>query len=253
MSDDVHEDAALYAVDALDLDERAAFEEHLRDCAVCRRDVAQFGEVGVQLASGLEQEPPPQLRESVLAGIRNTRPLPAARAGGGEPPTEGQGATVVSLEGRRRSRRQWLTAAAAAVLVPAAALGGWALGTQAEQRELEQLIAQEQDRQRRLLSASDVATHRLEVEGRPATLVVSEQQDAAMFVASDLPAPGEDREYQLWLVQDGAPVPDAHFGGGGVQVWLDGDVDRAGAVAMTVEPAGGSPAPTSPILASTEI
>ncbi len=35
-SDDVHGDAALYAVDALEPEERAAFEEHLRGCAACR-------------------------------------------------------------------------------------------------------------------------------------------------------------------------------------------------------------------------
>lgn len=258
LPDDVHDAAALYAVDALEPDERAAFEEHLRDCAACRRDVAEFGEVGAHLAAGVEQDPPPQLRADVLAGIRSTRPLPADPAGTGdpsgtgEPPAEAPGATVVPLQGRRRPRRQWLTAVAAA-LVPIAALGGWMLGTQAEQRELEQLIAQEQDREHRLLSAPDVATHRLDVEGRPATLVVSRQRDAAVLVASDLPAPGEGREYQLWLMQDGTPVPDARFGGGETEVWLAGDVDRAGAVAMTVEPAGGSPAPTSPILASTEI
>jgi anti-sigma-K factor RskA len=38
-----------------------------------------------------------------------------------------------------------------------------------------------------------------------------------------------------------------------VQVWLKGDVDRAGAVAMTVEPAGGSETPTTPVLAAVEV
>ena len=144
------------------------------------------------------------------------------------------------------------SAAAAAVLLPGAALGGWAVGTQAEQRE-QQLVAQEQDRQNRLLSAPDVTTRQLDVDGRPATLVVSAQADAALFVASDLAGPGEGREYQLWLVQDETPVPDVRFGGGQVQVWLDGDIDRAGAVAMTVEPAGGSETPTLPVLAAAEI
>ena len=32
-----------------------------------------------------------------------------------------------------------------------------------------------------------------------------------------------------------------------------GDIDRAGAVAMTVEPAGGSETPTLPVLAAAEI
>ncbi|GEO97393.1 anti-sigma factor [Kocuria turfanensis] len=269
-SDDVHGDAALYAVDALEPEERAAFEEHLRGCAACRAEVDSFGEVGAALASAVAQDPPPALRADVLAAIHGTRSgTPTARpatspaetpaatpsavppAGSVDP---GTAADVVSLAERRRPRRQRLAAAAAAaVLLPGAALGGWAIGTQTEQREQQQLAAQEQDRQARLLAAADVATHRLEVDGSTATLVVSEQEDAAMLVAADLPAPEEGREYQLWLMQDGSPVPDAHFGGGQVQVWLEGDVDRAGAVAMTVEPAGGSETPTLPVLAAVEV
>ena len=247
---DVHADAALYAVDALEPGERAAFELHLRGCAACQEEVAAFGEVGAHLATTVAQPPPPALRENVLAAVRETRQeqRPEDRA-------ENQaGAAPVSLAERRRPRphRRWLAAAAAAVLLPGAALGGWAVGTQTEQRE-QQLVAQEQDRQNRLLSAPDVTTRQLEVDGRPATLVVSAQEDAALFVASDLAGPGEDREYQLWLVQGEAPVPDVRFGGGQVQVWLDGDIDRAGAVAMTVEPAGGSETPTLPVLATAEI
>lgn len=243
---DVHADAALYAVDALEPGERAAFELHLRGCAACREEVSAFGEVGAHLAGAVAQPPPPALRENVLAAVR------AARQ---EQPPEDRAETravPVSLAERRRPRRRWLAAAAAAVLLPGAALGGWAVGTQTEQRE-QQLVAQEQDRQNRLLSAPDVTTRQLEVDGRPATLVVSAQEDAALFVASDLAGPGEGREYQLWLVQGEAPVPDVRFGGGQVQVWLDGDIDRAGAVAMTVEPAGGSETPTLPVLATAEI
>jgi anti-sigma-K factor RskA len=241
---DVHADAALYAVDALEPGERAAFELHLRGCAACREEVAAFAEVGAHLATAVAEPPPAALRGDVLAAVRGT---PQERR-----PEERAESAPVSLVQRRRSRRRWLAAAAAAVLLPGAALGGWAVGTQTEQRE-QQLVAQEQDRQNRLLSAPDVTTRQLDVDGRPATLVVSAQADAALFVASDLAGPGEDREYQLWLVQDETPVPDVRFGGGQVQVWLDGDIDRAGAVAMTVEPAGGSETPTLPVLAATEI
>ncbi|MFI7481124.1 anti-sigma factor domain-containing protein [Kocuria sp. M1R5S2] len=257
--DDIHANAALYAVDALEPGERQTFEAHLSRCAPCREDVAAFGEVGGRLAAAAAAEPPPQLREDVLAAVRGTRPDAAATgepgpgAGDHAGPAEPSGAAVVSLAGRRRPRTRWLAAAAAAVLVPGAALGGWVLGAQTEQREQQQVLAQEQERQNRLLGAPDVRTHRLEVDGNPATLVVSEQEDAAMFVASGLPGPGEDQEYQLWLMQDDTPVPDVHFGGGQVRVWLEGDVRQAEAVAMTVEPAGGSEAPTLPVLTAAEI
>ncbi|MFI7581054.1 anti-sigma factor [Kocuria kalidii] len=250
--EDVHDDAALYAVDALEPGERAAFELHLRGCAACRAEVAAFGAVGARLASAVAVPPPPELRADVLEAVRGARRSEQQETPAGTPTGTPAAATVVPLADRRRSRRRWLVAAAAAALLPAAALGGWAAGTQAEQRE-QQLLAQQQERQNRLLGAPDVTTRQLEVDGSPATLVLSAQEDAALFVASDLTRPGEGREYQLWLVQDETAVPDVRFGGGQVQVWLDGDVDRAEAVAMTVEPAGGSATPTLPVLAAAEI
>lgn len=275
---DVHDLAALYAVDALEPAEQTAFEHHLPGCPRCRAELADYAEVTAHLAQAVAQDPPPALRATVLGAIHHTRPAPAvpdeAPAEGGAAPadpgtspgiapgeealpdsaTGRPGAEVVSLDARRRRRhRRLLAAAAAAVLVPGIALGGWGLGVQSEQRQQEQLAAQEQERENRLLAAPDVTTHRIEVGGRPATLLVSQQQDTALFVSTDLPDPGQGREYQLWLIREDTPVPDVHFTGGQVRTWLDGEVADAGAVAMTIEPAGGSTTPTLPILAATEI
>lgn len=232
--DALHELAPLFAIDALEPDERAAFEQHLAGCTRCQAEVADFAEVSAHLAAGAAQEPPPELRASVLGAIHGTRPVP--------------------LHTRRRRRHPLLLAAAAAsLLLPAAGLAGWALGTQFEQRQQEQAAGSEQQRQDRLLAAPDLAVQTLEVDGQPATLLFSEEQDSALFVAADLPDPGADREYQLWLLEDGTPVPDAHFAGGEIRVWLTGEVSRAGTVALTVEPSGGSTTPTFPLLAAADI
>ncbi|MCC9178294.1 anti-sigma factor [Arthrobacter sp. zg-Y750] len=236
----LHELAPLYAVDALEPQERVGFEQHLAKCPQCRAEVAEYAEVGAYLAAQTQEEPPAELRSSVLAAIHGTKP--------------GQMAEVASLDERRRSRRRsLLAAAAAAVLIPGIALGGWGLGVQWEQRQQEQSAAAEQIRENSLLSAPDVTTHRLDVNGSPATLVISQDQDAALFVAGGLPDAGEGEEYQLWLLEDDTPIPNVRFTGGDVRIWLDGDVSAAGAVAMTVEPAGGSEAPTLPILAVAEL
>ena len=58
---------------------------------------------------------------------------------------------------------------------------------------------------------------------------------------------------QLWLMEDGVPVPDVHFPGGEVRAWLEGDVGDAAAVAVTVEPAGGSQTPTLPVVGGAEL
>ncbi|MCQ1987571.1 MULTISPECIES: anti-sigma factor domain-containing protein [unclassified Arthrobacter] len=243
---DLHELAPLYAVDALEPAEREEFEQHLADCPRCQAEVAEYAEVTAGLAAETAQTPPPALRSSVLSSIHGTQPLPG--------PWTGPAAVVVSLEERRRRRgRRLLAAAAAAVLLPGIGLAGWNLGVQSEQREQEQQAAQEQDRETRLLAAPDVATQRVDVNGQPATLVVSREEDAALFVADTLPDPGEGREYQLWLLEGETPIPDTHFSGGDVSVWLSGDVAKAGAVALTVEPAGGSATPTFPLVAVAEI
>lgn len=274
---DLHELVALYAVDALEPAEQAAFEHHLPGCPRCQMELADYAEVTAHLAEAVAQDPPPALRATVLGAIHGTRPLPASSeetpaevvtvsTGTGTSPGAGTaeeglpaggtgdfGAEVVSLEAHRRRRRRLLAVAAAAALVPGIALGGWGLGVQSEQRQQQQLLAQEQQRENRLLAASDITTHRIEVEGRPATLLVTQEQDTALFVATDLPDPGPGREYQLWLIDEDVPVPDARFTGGQVRAWLDGEVADAAAVAMTVEPAGGSTTPTLPVIAATEI
>ena len=105
----LHELAAGYALDALDDDERAAFEQHLAECEQCAADVLAFRETAALLAYAEEgPELPAALRERVLEEAR--RELPHQ--------------SVVVLRPRRALR---LTAIAAAAAVAAAiGLGLWA-------------------------------------------------------------------------------------------------------------------------------
>ena len=70
--DDMHALAAAYALDAVDGGERAAFEQHLVTCADCRREVADLREATVALSDDLAVEPPPALREQLMAQIAVT-------------------------------------------------------------------------------------------------------------------------------------------------------------------------------------
>ena len=73
---DVHKLTGAYAVDALDDLERARFEKHLAECEDCRAEVAELRETAALLAEATATPPPAALRESVLAGISQVRPLP---------------------------------------------------------------------------------------------------------------------------------------------------------------------------------
>ena len=71
-----HEDAGAYVLDALEPRDRKAFEVHLRDCLICRRDVRDFRETLSGLKELVGQPPPPTVRASLLAAIRDVPQLP---------------------------------------------------------------------------------------------------------------------------------------------------------------------------------
>ena len=80
MTDSLHALSGAYAVDALDDAERAAFERHLAQCVDCQQEVASLREATALMADEAALTPPPELRASVLAGIKNIRPIPPEAA-----------------------------------------------------------------------------------------------------------------------------------------------------------------------------
>jgi anti-sigma-K factor RskA len=74
-SDDLHDLTAAYALDALDPDERRAFEEHLGDCDHCRAELAALGEtVGALAVAAGGAVPAPDLRERIVSAARAEQP-----------------------------------------------------------------------------------------------------------------------------------------------------------------------------------
>jgi anti-sigma-K factor RskA len=70
-----HELAAAYALDALDADERRAYETHLAACERCREDVASFRETASALAYDVDVLPLPEtLEHRILKAARAERP-----------------------------------------------------------------------------------------------------------------------------------------------------------------------------------
>jgi len=158
------------------------------------------------------------------------------------------GATSDELALRRLQRQgrrsRLLTLAVAAVTVIALAFGGWAYILQRQQ----QTVASQTAATNQLLSAPDVKTYPVTVAGAPATFVVSKSLDKAMFVGADLPAAAQGRTYQLWTLDSATtpPTPDTVFTGGtNAPVFMTGDIRNAALLAISNEPAGGSPSPTT--------
>lgn len=89
--------------------------------------------------------------------------------------------------------------------------------------------------------------------GAFARLITASDKHHAALLASGLPAPAHGHAYQIWLLRDGQPVPNALFttdahGRGASLVRASGPVTAYDTVAITLEPAGGSPGPTGPVL-----
>ncbi|GAA2167439.1 anti-sigma factor [Pedococcus bigeumensis] len=253
MSADIHGLVGAYAVDAIDEQERSDFELHLAECPECQAEVASLQEAANQLSLMTETAPPASMRNAVLAGIKTVRPLPPLEAQSGGPvasgPVGGSSPTVeaptradsnvVQLRPRRRVVAWLATAAAAAVLL----IGGiswspWDNGTGGNVSATEQV-----------LEAKDAQRFEKVIGGAKATIVRSASLGKAVIIADHMPAAPDGKDFQLWFDQPNRGMVSAgvmpHGTADTVTVLLDGDAATATGAGITVEPAGGSPAPTS--------
>lgn len=235
----VHALVGAYVVDALDDSERLAFEAHLAGCPDCRAEVASLGETAALLGDLSATAPPPGLRDRVLADAARTRPLPPLLpqvpiTAPAEPPAAPNVRTL-----RRPTRRLTILAAAAAVL---AAVGIGAGVTQPWDDEPD-LSATEQ-----VLQAPDAKSVTVKFDGgATATVVRSIKEDRAVIVTHDMPAAPPGKVYQLWLQDPDNPMVSAGLmpPGSDQTRLLEGDTSSAVGAGITVEPEGGSDAPTT--------
>ncbi|GAA1428157.1 anti-sigma factor [Microlunatus lacustris] len=242
---DIHGAAGSYVVHGLGAAEHAEFERHLRHCRACQVEVRELRETAAELSRLTSRTPPPGLRIRVLSSIRRYRPLPPPPSTPSSAPVVPEAAGTASAAPPRSPARP-LVLALAAALALVLALGGVVLG-QGQQHRLE-LVQTERESQ--LMTAEDTTVHRAVLAGgHPVTLVVSRRQDRALLVGAELPVLDPDHRYQLWTQdRSGAMVAGPVFRSADRhRVWLTTGVTRAVAVAVTVEPPGGSARPsTSP-------
>ncbi|WP_396031186.1 anti-sigma factor [Cellulomonas fimi] len=96
-----------------------------------------------------------------------------------------------------------------------------------------------------LLADPDARVVRAGVEGG-GTAVAVLSDDQALFTATGVADPGEGKEYQLWILRDGVPVGDVVMPDADGRVRAVTGAFAAGdALAMTIEPRGGSDEPTT--------
>jgi anti-sigma-K factor RskA len=237
METGIHELTAGYALDALDPDERYAYEAHLRGCEQCQRELETFWQTTGDLAVAASgPAPSTALRERILADVR------------AEPPQN-----VVVLEPTRSRVVPILAAAAAIAAVVALAVGLWATDVSRQLGDTRSALERAQSTAA-VLADPDSRSLAFQTAETGGSLVVSPDGDAVLVVDDLGPAP-DGKTYEMWIVSHGdAPQRAGVFPGrdGRDVVPVDGAVGPGQVVLVTVEPEGGVDAPTTdPILGTT--
>lgn len=241
------ENAAAYAMNALDPEEARAFEEHLRGCAECPTTVAEMRSVLAMLPFAVELvEPPPQIKQQLMRQIRSASATdgaaadPSPQAAPTPQPTPPRGTFWASL-----SRGTFARGAALASLV--LVLGMAALLVR-QQRELDELR-----RVQAIVGSPRAVAESVRAGEIQAMIYAVPDSPTAYFVLDGLPRLPAGRDFQVWMLAEGGPVSvGVHHSEGSARWFITAPrpMREYDGVGVTQEPSGGSPAPTTqPILA----
>lgn len=240
-----HEDlmdlTGVYALDAVEDDERDIMELHLRECPRCRAEVETFRETAALMAHG-GVDAPAGMWDRIVEQLDEAPPAVA-------PIFSMRPAAVTP-------RRRWMTgamAAAAAVLVaiPAAAI---VVRQNDRINEINQGVAQQANLERVALAASADPLARKarlrSVDGQQTASAVVLPDGRGYLIRHDLAPLEAGRVYQLWGMPEGTakPISLGVLGSSPRVAAFSADTPFTG-LAISVERAGGAVAPTGrPVL-----
>jgi hypothetical protein len=274
-----HEDLTLYAMEALTPEEAEATRAHLQTCAECREELAVLNGDLALLALSVDQQPAPEgaldrILDKIRAGktpaaqsAAHSDDIPAAKP---EAPSNVAPSNVAEIPNGRRVWPvlvPWLIAAVLGItcVLLSAKIVGLNDSLSDEANLVSNLAAKASYAQQvlELLSAKNAQRVVLTAAKTPPAPMVHTiylpERGALIMQANNLQPIPAGKAYELWVIPaDGkAPIPagmfqpDAHGYASVVLPKLPVGVP-AKAFGITLENAGGSAVPTSPILLSGE-
>ncbi|WP_026820357.1 anti-sigma factor [Arthrobacter castelli] len=250
--------AELYALDAVSDAERDMIDEYISTASNEIRlgfleQVRQARETAAAVYATHEAEPPAGLRSRILNQV-SAGPAGAAGSGaaGPAPTSSGPGPDEADDGGdelaRRRHRKETRPSTLRRWVIGAAAAAAVAIGSVTVAQNLDDPSLREQ-----VVQASDVRSATVEFPvGGVAQIKRSENLNAAVVTLRDVPAPQPGKVYQMWRLPEDGSAPESVGTMSGEEssttTVVEG-IDPYSALAITVEPEGGSKTPTMPIVA----
>ena len=242
--EEIQQLAALNAIGAASPEEVAELRRHLADCEECRRAAAELDESAALVALSVDPvAPPATVRASLMRKLDRestvkTLERPAPRRGSGWAQAAAVvflGLYVISSGNLRKAREE----------------------TKRLSNEVAQLRAERQKLSETIAALSASATRTIQLAGQEiapnasARVFLDPSQRRAFVFFDNLPPNPRNKSYQMWIIRADQAAPQS----AGVF-----DVDRSGkaslvlqrlpvdteikALAVTLEPKGGVPAPT---------
>jgi anti-sigma-K factor RskA len=236
-----------YLLGALEPAELADFQHHLDGCAECQAELRWLEPSTVQLAGSIEQiEPKPAMKRAVMDAVKRESGQTAPASAGTRP----AGTRTADPDRPKSSkRRRWFTlpepgsgfalagAMALVAVVLVAGVAGYALNNG-------DAPAGGGAGQERVITGTST-------DGSDAVLVQS--GNSGMLRISNLQQPQGGKVYQAWIERDGDIEPTESLflpRGDGTATTSVPDLEGVDSVYVSVEPVGGSPAPTTtPVIA----
>jgi anti-sigma-K factor RskA len=275
--EDYKEMLAEHALGALDAADARSLEAHLATCADCSAELARWLDTTATLAYAAPRvEPPLQLRSRLLENIRAEKqdaPRPATKEredSSIDVRSEAKQAPDKSnlIQMPEKSRTRWNTMQRFGALAASLAFAAFIITlvvlwnrNRSMQAELAKLSKDLQTTQQQLKREREISEMFSAPDTRVATLTGTEmapraqarlaynKSGNAMMIVDGLPPAPAGKDYQIWFIADGKPLPGGVFkpdNAGHVEMHdqVPLQARSAAAFAITLEPQGGTPAPT---------
>lgn len=216
-----------FVVDALTADETIQVVDHVEGCPTCREELRRLQQVADDLPLALVQtSPPPRVKEGLMSSIheKHIGTMPSAQA--------------VSAKKRGFNLQRYLPVLGLAVLLVLAVVNVvlWRqlYSTNQQVASQFQMVA---------------LTNTQKSPGAIGQLVLDPHGQYGTLVVDDLAPLGSASQYQVWLIKGGERASGGVFsvnldGYAAMELYAPRPLNSYDSVGISIEPYGGSPAPT---------